>query len=129
MFPVYFQAQTKHLPVLHISSAFSYSRTDLLFAMFGFAWYFISRADKNIPRKYIFSPAHGILPGDCTHLFLFLAPQSHITDVAALAQGVHTVPIQQFNGSDQPGTGAAVVQVAVWMTIVHMCANETLLIA
>ena len=60
---------------------------------------------------------------------LFLAPQSHVADVVALTQGVHTVPIQQFNGPDQPGTGAAVVQVAVWMAVVHMCTNETLLIA
>jgi hypothetical protein len=64
-----------------------------------------------------------------THLFLFLAPQSHITDIVALPQGVHTVSIEQFNGPDQPGTGAAVVQVAVGMAVVNMCAYEALLIA
>lgn len=64
-----------------------------------------------------------------THLFLFLAPESHVADAIALTKGVHSVSIEQFNGPDQPGTGAAVVQVAVWVAVVNVGADEALLIA
>ena len=64
-----------------------------------------------------------------THLFLLLAPESHVADAVALTEGVHSVSVEQLNGPDQPGTGAAVVQVAVRMTVVDVGADEALLVA
>lgn len=63
------------------------------------------------------------------HLFLFLAPESHVADAAALSEGVHGVSVEQLNGPDEPGTGAAVVQVAVRVAVVNVGADEALLIA
>lgn len=64
-----------------------------------------------------------------THLFLLLAPESHVADAVALTEGVHSVSVEQLNGPDQPGTGAAVVQVAVRVTVVDVGADEALLVA
>ena len=64
-----------------------------------------------------------------THLFLLLAPESHVADAAALTEGVHSVSVEQLNGPDQPGAGAAVVQVAVRLAVVDMAADEALLVA
>lgn len=46
-----------------------------------------------------------------------------------LPEGVHGVSIEQLDGSDQPGTGAAVVQVAVRVAVVNVGTDEALLIA
>lgn len=64
-----------------------------------------------------------------THLFLLLAPESHVADAVALPEGVHSVSIQQLDGPDQAGAGAAVVQVAVWVAVVNVGADKALLIA
>lgn len=60
---------------------------------------------------------------------MFFAPESHVAGAVALPEGVHSVSIQQLDGPDQPCTGAAVVQVAVWVAVVNMGADEALLIA
>ena len=64
-----------------------------------------------------------------THLFVLLAPESHVADAAALTEGVHSVSVEQLNGPDQPGAGAAVVQVAVRLAVVDVAADEALLVA
>lgn len=64
-----------------------------------------------------------------THLFLFLAPENHTAAAVALPEGVHSVSVEQLDGPDQPGAGAAVVQVTVRVAVVNVGADEALLIA
>lgn len=72
---------------------------------------------------------HHYIQRSFTHLFLFLASEGHITNMAALSEGVHTVSIEQFDSPDQAGARAAVVKVAVWVAVVNVSADEALLIA
>ena len=79
--------------------------------------------------RTLFSLSLVYIMWSCTHLFLLLAPEGHVANAVALTEGVHSVSVEQLNGPDQPGTGAAVVQVAVGVAVVDVGADEALLVA
>lgn len=63
------------------------------------------------------------------HLFALLGPCADASARAVLSQAVHSLTVQQFNGADQAGTGAAVALVAAWMAEIDMGTDKTLLVA
>ena len=63
------------------------------------------------------------------HLFALLGTCADASGGAVLSQAVHSFSIQQFDGTNKAGTGAAVALVASRVAEVHMGANKTLLVA
>lgn len=115
--------KTKHLSSLYSFSTFARNHTDLSPGLYN-----CSGLKKRLSAHH-FSYNWHIIAWSFTHLLLLFASESHIADMVALPEGVHSVSIQQLDGPDQPGTGAAVVQVAVWVAVVNMGADEALLVA
>lgn len=63
-----------------------------------------------------------------THFLLFFA-SCHTVQRAVFSQRVHCVSIQEFDGPDKASTGSAVMEVAMWVTVVNVGTYETLLVA
>lgn len=63
-----------------------------------------------------------------THFFLLFA-SCHTVQCAVFSKRVHCVSIEEFDGTDKASAGPAMMEVAVWVTVVNVSTYETLLIA